>query len=149
MKAAQGFTVARDRERALGEAGLVLCATGDHALRGDDFPMLRNGAYVATVTSSEDELELAGLPDSYSRVTAGPYVPRHQTTGHYFYLLNNGDAVNFLHGAAVGPFIFLVQAEILAGLAMLARVGWDAGMREVGTSDRAVIAAAWLNTFNR
>ncbi|MGR6998787.1 adenosylhomocysteinase [Yinghuangia aomiensis] len=147
--AAQGFTVARDREHALGEAELVLCATGDHALRGDDFPMLRNGAYVATVTSSEDELDLDGLPDSYSRATAGSYVTRYQTTGHYFYLLNNGDAVNFLHGAAVGPFIFLVQAEILAGLAMLARVGWDAGMHEVGTPDRAAIAAAWLNSFNR
>jgi hypothetical protein len=49
---AQGFTVARDRESALAGAGLVLCATGAVSLRGEDFPHLRNGAYVATVTSS-------------------------------------------------------------------------------------------------
>ncbi|WP_308267975.1 hypothetical protein [Yinghuangia soli] len=117
--AAQGFTVARDRESALGEAGLILCATGARALRGDDFPLLRNGAYVATVTNSEDELDLAGLPDTYTETAAGAHVARHETTGHYFYLLNGGNAVNFLHGASVGPFIFLVQAEILAGPAML------------------------------
>jgi hypothetical protein len=34
-----------------------------------------------------------------------------------------GNAVNFLHGASVGPYIFfLVQAEILAGIRMLTRV---------------------------
>lgn len=51
----QGFTVARDRERALRGAALVLCATGSASLRGEDFSDLRNGAYVATVTSSEED----------------------------------------------------------------------------------------------
>jgi adenosylhomocysteinase len=58
----QGFTVARDRDTALHSAGLVLCATGAVSLRSEDFSALRNGTYVATVTSSEDELDLAGLP---------------------------------------------------------------------------------------
>lgn len=66
----QGFAVARDRHRALAEAGLVLCATGAVSLRGEDFPHVRNGAYVATVTSSEDELELNGLPDVYTPTTS-------------------------------------------------------------------------------
>jgi adenosylhomocysteinase len=147
--AAQGFLVARDRESGLSSAGLVLCATGALALRSDDFPHLRNGAYIATVTSSEDELELAGLPDVYGRMQCGPSVTRYQTTGHYFYLMNNGNAVNFLHGAAVGPFIFLVQAEILAATGKLASADLEPGMHEVSASDRAVIAAAWLNYWNR
>ncbi|GAA2129622.1 adenosylhomocysteinase [Kitasatospora kazusensis] len=145
----QGFAVARDRESALTGAGLVLCATGAVSLRGEDFPHLRNGAYVSTVTSSEDELELAGLPEVYTRATVGDHVTRYQTTGHYFYLLNGGNAVNFLHGASVGPFIFLVQAEILAGIRMLARGDLDPGMHEVSAIDRAAIAATWLNYFNR
>jgi adenosylhomocysteinase len=145
----QGFGVARDRERALGAAGLVLCATGALSLRGEDFALLRNGAYVATVTSSEDELELDGLPDGYSRTGAGEHVTRYQTTGHYFYLLNNGNAVNFLHGASVGPFIFLVQAEILAGIRLLADGRLAPGLHEVPAEDRAVIAATWLNYYNR
>ncbi|WTX00957.1 adenosylhomocysteinase (plasmid) [Streptomycetaceae bacterium NBC_01309] len=147
--AAQGFAVARDRERALGDAGLVLCATGAHALTGDDFPLLRNGAYIATVTSSEDELDLTGLSDAYEETPVGRHVTRHHTTGHYFYLLNGGNAVNFVHDACVGPFIYLVQAEILAGLAMLTRGDLDADMQEVPVADRDAIAALWLNSFNR
>jgi adenosylhomocysteinase len=145
----QGFTVARDRDTALHGAGLILCATGAVSLRGEDFSALRNGAYVATVTSSEDELDLAGLPDVYQRTPNGEHVTRYQTTGHYFYLLNGGNAVNFLHGASVGPFIYLVQAEILAGVRNLARKDLGPGMHEVDATDRAVIAGTWLSYFNR
>lgn len=145
----QGFTVARDRDAALNGAGLVLCATGSVSLQGEDFPRLRNGAYVATVTSSEDELDLDALPTVYQRTPAEEHVTRYQTTGHYFYLLNGGNAVNFLHGASVGPFIYLVQAEILAGVRILTRGDLEPGMHEVPADDRTTIAATWLNYFNR
>ncbi|MBT2413894.1 adenosylhomocysteinase [Streptomyces sp. ISL-12] len=145
----QGFTVARDRDTALRGAGLVLCATGAVSLRGEDFATLRNGAYVATVTSSEDELDLAALPRVYQRAPQGEHVTRYSTTGHYFYLLNGGNAVNFLHGAHVGPFIFLVQSEILAGIRMLSRGGLNPGMHEADACDRAAIAATWLSYYNR
>ncbi|MFE7478917.1 adenosylhomocysteinase [Streptomyces sp. NPDC057552] len=144
----QGFSVARDRDRALKYAGLVLCATGALALRGEDFPELKNGAYVATVTSSEDELELSGLPDGYTRHGAADHVTRYETTGHYFYLFNGGEAVNFLHGASVGPFIFLVQAEIIAAVRVLAQGGLEAAMHEVSAADRRGIAATWLHYYN-
>ncbi|SHH28955.1 adenosylhomocysteinase [Streptomyces sp. 3214.6] len=145
----QGFTVARDRETALTGAGLVLCATGAISLRGEDFSHLRNGAYVATVTSSEDELDLAGLPAVYTRTIVGDHVTRYRTTGHYFYLANGGNAVNFIHGASVGPFIFLVQAEILAAIRMLTREDLAPGIHEVPAPDREAIAATWLSYFNR
>ncbi|MEU1051628.1 adenosylhomocysteinase [Streptomyces sp. NPDC005876] len=145
----QGFTVARDRDAALHGAGLILCATGAVSLRGEDFSALRNGAYVATVTSSEDELDLAGLPNVYQRTPNGEYITRYQTTGHYFYLLNGGNAVNFLHGASVGPFIYLVQAEILAGVRNLTRGDLGPGMHEVNAAERAAIAGTWLDYFNR
>ncbi|WP_413753046.1 adenosylhomocysteinase [Streptomyces sp. R-74717] len=145
----QGFAVARDREYALTGAGLVLCATGSVSLRGEDFGHLRNGAYVATVTSSEDELELEALPDVYTRTVVGDHVTRYQTTGHYFYLANDGNAVNFLHGASVGPFIFLVQAEILAAIRLLTHGDLTPSLHEVPAPDRAAIAATWLSYFNR
>jgi adenosylhomocysteinase len=145
----QGFGVARDRDQAIGMAGLVLCATGALSLRGEDFPLLKNGSYVATVTSSEDELELSGLPNGYTRSSSGEHVTRYQTTGHYFYLLNHGNAVNFLHGASVGPFIFLVQGEILAGVRLLAQGDLNPGLYEVPAEDRGAVAATWLNYYNR
>jgi S-adenosylhomocysteine hydrolase len=77
----QGFAVAGERESALTGAGVVLCATGAVSLRGEDFPHLCNGAYVATVTSSDDELDLPGLPDIYTRTMVGAHLTRYQTTG--------------------------------------------------------------------
>lgn len=100
-------------------------------------------------TSSSTIQELNGLPDVYTRTMVGDHVTRYQTTGHYFYLANGGNAVNFLHGASVGPFIFLIQAEILAGIRMLTRGDLDPGMHEVSSADRAAVAATWLSYFNR
>ncbi len=144
----QGFSVARDRDRALNSAGLVLCATGALSLRGEDFTELKTGAYVATVTSSEDELELSGLPHGYTKHGASDHITRYEATGHYFYLLNQGNAVNFLHGASVGPFIFLVQAEIIAGVRALARGDLVPAMHEIPADDRRQIAATWLHYYN-
>lgn len=94
-------------------------------------------------------LDLGGLPAVYSRTPCGDHITRYSTTGHYFYLLNQGNAVNFLHGASVGPFVFLVQAEILAGVRMLARDDLPSGMHEADAADRAAIASTWLTYFNR
>lgn len=43
---------------ALWHASIVMCATGNLALRRDDFARLANGAYLAFVTSSGDEAEI-------------------------------------------------------------------------------------------
>jgi adenosylhomocysteinase len=74
---------------------------------------------------------------------------RYATTGHYFYVANDGNAVNFLHGAAVGPFIFLVQAEILTALVHLSGGSWKPGYHELAESDRWKIAQTWLTYFNK
>lgn len=49
----------------------------------------------------------------------------------------------------MGPFIFLVQAEILAGIRMITRGDLTPGIHEVPAPDRAAIAAIWLSYFNR
>ncbi|MBT8224281.1 MAG: adenosylhomocysteinase [Dactylosporangium sp.] len=146
---AQGFPVARRLDEALASSGVVVCATGNLALRRDDFARLRNGAYVVSVTSSDDEMELDQLTGWYDRSPAGEHVTRYAATGHYFYVANDGNAVNFLHGAAVGPFIFLVQAEILTALVRLTEGDWEPGYHELAESDRRNIAQTWLTFFNR
>jgi adenosylhomocysteinase len=49
----------------------------------------------------------------------------------------------------VGPFIQLVQAEILAGIRMLAGGDLDPGIHDVSSTDRDSIATTWLHYFNR
>ncbi|ADP82626.1 adenosylhomocysteinase [Frankia inefficax] len=144
-----GFSVSGSKAAALRRAHLVVCATGQRALVGDDFARLRPGAYVASVTSSDDELDLTNVVLSYEERILGPHVTRLSAGGHYFYLLNHGNAVNFVHGAAVGPFIFLVQGEILAAVALLTSGHLiEPGLHQVNRQIRETIARDWLNAFN-
>jgi len=144
---AHGFRVAHSKEDALRGAGLVMCATGRLSLRRDDFAKLAPGAYVASVTSSDDELDLADVRSTYRRRYVTEYIDRFQSDSHHFYLLNNGNAVNFIHGAAVGPFILLVQAEILAGVSMISTSDLPNNIISVDETQRRAIADLWLDHF--
>lgn len=62
--------------------------------------------------------------------------------GHYFYMLAGGNAVNFLHGASVGAFIFLVQAEILAATSRLTAGDCEPGYHEVPAAAGHVTCSA-------
>lgn len=143
-----GYRTAHTLAGALSGAGVVVCATGNLSLRAEDFGRISNGAYVASVTSSDDELELDALAEMYQREQVEQHITKYSRTGHFFYILADGNAVNFLHGASVGPFIYLVQAEILAALALLSSGDHESGIHEVTGETRQVIASTWLNYFN-
>jgi adenosylhomocysteinase len=145
----QGFLTSESRADAVRAADLVLCATGNHALRHRDFEALRNGSYVASVTSSDDELDLGSLAGRYGRTAAGDHLTRYDKAGHHFYVLADGNAVNFLHGAVVGPYIHLVQAEILAAATLIIQGGQDPGLRQLTSESRQAISQAWLDHFTR
>jgi len=145
---AHGFHVVPSLPVALAAAGIVMCATGNLALRRDDFRSLSNGAYLVSVTSSEDEVELCALAEVYEQTQVAEHVTRYHTVGHYFYVLAGGNAVNFLHGACVGAFIFLVQAEILAAASRLTVGDTEPGYHEVPDAERRRIAEVWLAHFN-
>ncbi|WP_017623710.1 NAD(P)-dependent oxidoreductase [Nocardiopsis chromatogenes] len=145
---AQGFSTSATLGQALAGSGIVVCATGNLALKADDFARVANGAYIASVTSSDDELELDALDSLYAREDVGEAITRYAHTGHFFYVLNDGNAVNFLHGASVGAFIFLVQAEIIAAAAQLMHAPREGAHYELPTGVREQVAATWLDYFN-
>lgn len=142
-----GFPVAPTLKQALRGAGLVFCATGQISLTAEDFTLVDGGAYIATVTSSDDELQLQGLKASYEMQQVSEYASRYRNKDHVFYILNRGQAVNFIHGAAVGPFIYLVQAEILACIQKLARGATTPGLCEACVATRDRIAGVWYEHF--
>jgi len=142
-----GFPTARTLEDALQGAGLVFCATGNKSLRATAFNQLDRGAYVATVTSSDDELELAEVDRDYETKQITDYITRYRKRDHHFYMLNRGQAVNFIHGAAVGPFIYLVHGEIVASVARITNGALPCEMMENDQDFRATIAGIWLRAF--
>ena len=143
-----GFEIARSVREGLDQADLVLCATGNVALRAEDYSHVNNGAYIATVTSSDDELDLTGIERFYQTKKLGDRCTLYSTPGHYFYLLNEGNAVNFVHGAVVGPFIQLVQAEILACVEhSCSEPHMHPGFVSLPNDTRRTIASRWMECF--
>lgn len=137
---------------ALAGADLVVSATGSRALGLEHLALLREGAFLAGATSSDDEFDLGGLGDEASgfiRQDVIEGVVRYDGGGRAFFLLGNGNAVNFLHTSAMGPAIHLIKAEIVAAAARLLSDSHEPGLYEVPTRTRAQIAAAWVETFQR
>jgi adenosylhomocysteinase len=141
-----GFDVYDSMAEALRDSLLVIGATGNRSLRERDLPCIRSGAYVATVTSSDDELEMAAL-GRYQRAQADAHVVRYQHDDQHFFLLNDGNAVNFIHDAVVGPFIHLVQGEILVAIWSLQHHTDTPGIFEVSPIHRERLARLWMSCF--
>jgi adenosylhomocysteinase len=146
---AHGFRVL-EKKTALATADLILGATGNFSLKEDDFRYVRNGCFIASVTSSDDELDIAGLGERYQCENASHFVSCYSRQGHYFYVLNEGNALNFLDGAVLGPYIHLVQAEILAAMTSLLdhETSESTGIESVNSTMRQRIAALWVEVFN-
>jgi hypothetical protein len=113
----------------------------------EEFTYLKNGAFLASVTSSDDELDLSWLQLNYNKEIVSEYIDRYDKNGHYFYLLNRGNAINFIHGAVVGDFILLVQKEMLDTIIYMNQHKLDNVVHESFDSVRKRVAKLWLNYF--
>lgn len=102
---------------------------------------------LASVTSSDDELDLSWLQLNYNKEIVSEYIDRYDKNGHYFYLLNRGNAINFIHGAVVGDFILLVQKEMLDTIIYMNQHKLDNVVHESFDSVRKRVAKLWLNYF--
>ena len=100
-----------------------------------------------TVTSSDDELQMNGLSSRYKFRIIQENITQCSNRKHHFYILNRGQAVNFVHGAAVGPFIYLVQAEILVSIGKLCNNGYSNDIHELDDESRVFIAETWFKYF--
>jgi adenosylhomocysteinase len=67
--------------------------------------------------------------------------------GKILYLMNRGQAVNFVHGAAVGPFIQLLQAEILLAACAMLSLPRPCGIGSISSKQKKQIANEWLQVY--
>ncbi|HDT5890977.1 TPA: adenosylhomocysteinase [Aeromonas hydrophila subsp. hydrophila] len=143
-----GFKLVGKAE-ALGRAELVICSTGNGALDLADLQQLRPGTMVASVTSADDEFAfcLAQLPWPSEEVC--PHVlALTRPDGSTIFLLNRGEAVNFVHGAVIGEYVYLVLAEIIEGVRQLALQPLAPGLFDLPQSTMRTIARHWLADFH-
>jgi adenosylhomocysteinase len=143
-----GFKLVNKAE-ALGRAELVICCTGNGSLDIADLQALRPGAMLASVTSADDEFafSLAQLPWPSEEVC--PHVlALTRPDGSTIFLLNRGEAVNFVHGAVIGEYVYLVLAEIIEGVHQLAHQASTPGLHELPQATMQRIARLWLTDFH-
>ncbi|MBX9738133.1 MAG: hypothetical protein K2X32_14520 [Phycisphaerales bacterium] len=136
------------KEILLKNADLIFCATGNQSLKKEDLNYLKRNAFVFTATSADDEIEnhFSLINDA---ISYGLHSKITEVNGsdNYFLLCNNGNAVNFMHGGIVGPFIHLVQAELLFALSQLSKASKHSVV-ECNDESKNVIAQLWLNYFS-
>lgn len=153
--AAKGFRVFRRLDAALAASTLVICATGSDEHKAlDKFGLasLRSGTVVASVTSADTVLDEKVLEDAYGKPTrVSEHIERYDEHDHrYFWLINKGNAVNFLDGAVIGPAIQLIEGEKLAAISCIAEgsIRWKPNrLVEVDNENRKLVANIWNEHF--
>ena len=141
-----GFNVS-DRTGIISGNDVVCLATGNISLSGKDYTKFKNGCWLFSVTSSDDALDKEWLKKNYKEERISQYATKHSRGNHYFYLLNEGNAINFIHGTTVGDFILLVHAELLVAAHSLMTNNVKEGVHEIDRETRDKICQIWLSLF--
>jgi adenosylhomocysteinase len=148
VRAINDGSISPDRSVLISTSDVIFCATGNKSLNIFDFRKLKNGCFIVSVTSSDDEFNFDYLDSEYEKEEVAPYILKYTNTANYFYMLNSGNAVNFIHGAVVGDFIFLVQSEILATVKYLLSNNLKPGIHELPVQIKEELAEIWLKNFS-
>jgi len=168
--AAQGFRVfdyehhfeefVRDLNLIVSATGAGASASGIRPINAQTIRYLPEGAYIASVTSQDDEIALEEIlvqgAEGYSRrpVRYNPaieHLTRTDENGneHGLYLMGHGNAINFEHGGVIGPAIQLLQGEILACVNHILsdKAVPSDQVQELPDSERERVARAWLDQY--
>lgn len=110
---AMGFKVA-DKATLLRESDLLFCATGNKIIRGNDWNELKNGVYIVSATSADDEFDKSPLASAVRKEEDnGNNVAYTFENGKTVNLLKDGESVNFVDKSVLGPSVLLPEAETL------------------------------------
>ncbi len=111
--------VTQDKTVYLREADLIITATSTKVLSKKDFLKLKAGAFIACATSSDDQFTTEALKDHLKQEGPTKQVQslcpkyKHKHSENYFYLIANGDSVNFTIGSTPHPIIHIVLTSIV------------------------------------
>ena len=133
------------RSEFLGSVDILFCATGNRSLSTLDEIYFKDGLHIFCATSSDDELSTC-LREKISSVVSRISVHTTKITlkNKSIYIHNEGNSINFVHGAVVDSFIELVQGEIIYSLGSLANAPRNS-ISYISELDKKFIAETWIN----
>lgn len=132
---------------------IVFCATGSRAIDILKLRDLKKGTFLASVTSSDDEFDMRFIDSEYTKERVTKDITRHSKRGHYFHLMNDGNAINFLYSAAVDKYIYLVQGELVSSIVSIYNKR-NTKLRECklltnSEDEQDKVASAWIDYIYR
>jgi adenosylhomocysteinase len=143
---AHGFQTSK-KENLIAEADMIFCATGNRSLKRRDLASIKRDAYIFTATSGDDEIEDHAHLMQIASHDGRQAISRVELDSNRFHICNNGNSVNFVHGGVVGPYIRLVQAELVFALSQLSEAPSDK-ITELDYTAKRFIADAWMTRFS-
>lgn len=138
-----------NREEAISSVDLIVGASGNCSLALDDFENLKDNCFVASVTSGDDEFEMDKIKSEYrcrdNKNSLSIYYCKNKT----FFMMNDGNAVNFTYSNVLGPYIYLVACEILFCVNKLleGNVINTEKINSLNTLERRKVADVWVRCF--
>jgi adenosylhomocysteinase len=136
------------KEQALSKSDLIFCVTGNKSLNNSDLEKINNECYIFSITSSDDEFYLSDNFPGFKKKQFYPIGLTLHRKDSKIHLVNNGNAVNFIDNAVVGNFIYLVQAEIIHAIKIIAENQQSKGIKVTENSVKEKIAHTWIKFFS-
>lgn len=143
----KGNKVTRSIIDLLQTSNIVFCATGSKSISGEDFFYIKNGAFISSVTSSDDELDVSFLNMYYKKTTINEYIDKYTSYRNFLFLINQGNATNFLVGGGAGEYMPLIQKEIIEAISLMNQNVFLPGLTEVSDEIRNEIGNLWFEHF--
>lgn len=138
---------ASSRSEFLGRIDILFCATGNKAISTHDGNYFKNGLHIFCATSSDDELS-ACLREKLSLESSliTPNTRKIVLSNKEVFIHNDGNSINFIHGAVVDKFIELVQGEIIYSLGSLSSAH-RGRISSLPDADKKYIANKWIAEY--
>lgn len=136
-----------NKKMILKSSDAIFCATGNKSITTSNLINLKRGCYLFSVTSADDEFKISDIDKNYKCERVDEHIKRYFNFDNSLYIVNDGNAVNFIHKAVVGDFIHLVKAEMLVALGEFANRTLNNGIHELSIKQRKKISEKWLDRF--
>jgi adenosylhomocysteinase len=143
---AEGFAVPH-LARAVQRADLILGTTGTCSLDEPTLASCKPGAVLASCSSKDVEFDTCSLRRNYRVEFHSDSLTTFKRDSGALHLLYDGRPVNFRDGAVVGPFLTLVQGELLVAISEIVERAAETGLHEVSELSRELVATRWLESF--
>ncbi len=138
-----------DKNFLFKEADVIFLATGNLSIKQKDFLKLKDWVIIASVTFSDDELDMEFLMNNAKRIILNKYTILYILNWKKIYMLNDGNAINFINNTVILEFIYLVEAEMIHSIKNIIWKKWIIWkINTIDNNKKIYIAELFLKYFN-